>query len=95
MDIADDADDGEQAHVAIHVSEFNGVADRVLTGPGGAGQRVADKGDVGRVGGVVGVEDTTAKQGNAESAEISIGDDAEVGAPPPLLLLQQDVKFAS
>src|SRR5207302_11196769 len=33
MHVADDADYGEQARIAVHVAEFDGVADGSLPGP--------------------------------------------------------------
>ena len=48
MHIRNNADDREQPQVAIHVPEFNRVADRVLAGPAFARQRVADQGHMRR-----------------------------------------------
>ena len=40
--VAHDADHDKQPHIAIHVPELDGAAQRILAGPGGAGHRLAD-----------------------------------------------------
>src|SRR6516225_8140374 len=45
-DVAYDADNPEQAKVAIHVAEFNRSAQGVLVRPSSTGERFADDGDV-------------------------------------------------
>ena len=41
-DVANDADNLQRAQVAIHVAEFNGLADGILVGPSLAGQGITD-----------------------------------------------------
>ena len=78
MNITDNADNGQQAQVAIHVSEFNGVADWVLAGPAVASQRSADHGHMRRVRAVALVKHAPAQKRNSESLEVSAGGDAEI-----------------
>ncbi len=87
MDIANDPDDGEQAQVAIHVAELNGVADGVLTGPAFASKRLADDGYVRRIRAIVLVKEPAANEGNLENLEVAMGDNSEIGDAKPFFLL--------
>ena len=78
-DIVDDADDGEGLQVAVHVAEFDGLADGVLVGPALAGKGLADEGGVGAVGVGAGVEEAAADEGNFEGAEVGFAGDAVEG----------------
>ena len=73
MGVAHDPDDRQQAQVAVHVSELDRAADRVLAGPALARERLADHGDVRRVGAVAVVEDAPANEGNPEDLEVAVG----------------------
>ena len=70
--VAHDPDDGQQTQVAIHVSELDRVADRVLVRPPVARQRFADHRHVRRIGAVALVEDSPSNQRNAENLEVSV-----------------------
>src|SRR5271170_8029545 len=67
--IADYANNGEQAKVSIHVSELNGAAERILAGPTIVRGRLADEGDVRRIDGVAIVKQATLQKRNVENFE--------------------------
>ena len=78
MHIAHDADDGERPQIAVHVTELDELAQRVLARPAPACQGGADHCDVRRAGGVPLVEQAAADQRDAHDAEVVFARDAEV-----------------
>src|SRR2546430_1008115 len=72
MHVTYNANNRQQAEVAIHVPEFNGVADGILAGPALAREGYADDCRMGRVGAVVLVKDSPTKKRNSERLEISV-----------------------
>jgi hypothetical protein len=79
MNVTHDANDREQAHVSIHVSEFKRVADWVLPGPPQTSQRLANHRYVRRIGSVAFLKDAPSNERDAESLEISIGRHTKIG----------------
>ena len=90
--VADDAYNRQQAHIAIHVSKFNGVADRVLMRPAIACERFADQGHVRRARGVTLVEHASAEQRNSQHLEISVGRDTEIRFASAFFLIPQRIE---
>src|SRR5215469_6329063 len=92
MNVTHNANDREQAHVPIHVSEFNRVPDRILSGPPLTGQRFADHCHMLGIRRIPLIERPSSNQWNAKDLKISIGCHAEIRRTKPLLLLKEDVK---
>lgn len=70
-DVSDDPDDGERTQVAVHVAELDQLADRILRGPGGVGQRLADHGDMSRLWMVSLVEQPAVQQRDPHRPEVA------------------------
>ena len=87
--VAHDPDDRQQAQVAVHVSELDRAADRVLAGPARARERFGDQGHVRRIRPVALVEGAPAHEGNPENLEVALGHRAEVRDADALLLLEE------
>src|SRR5690349_18093746 len=85
--ISDDADDGKQAQIAIHVAELDGVADGILAGPAFAGKRFADDSDVRRIRAIVRVKDATTNERNLQNLEVAICSNTEIGGTEAFFLL--------
>src|SRR5215470_2092669 len=94
VDVADNADDGQQPNVTIHISELNGVANGVLVGPACARQGLADDGKVGRIGAIAVIENSSAKERNPESLEVAFCRDTEISRLESLFLAEKNVEFA-
>ena len=92
MNVANDADDGQQTQVAIHVSKLNRVADGVLIWPAVARKRFTDHGNVRRVRAVALVEDSPSNQRNSQNLEILVRGDAEVRNSNAFFLPAQQTK---
>src|SRR5262245_44691355 len=78
MHVTNDANDGQQPEIAIHISKFNGVADGVLAGPARASERRTDQGHVCRVRAVAVIEHSPANDGNSKCLKISSSRDAKI-----------------
>ena len=94
MHVTYNANNRQQADVAIHVSEFNGAADGILAGPALAREGCADDCRMGRVGAVALVKDSPTKERNSERLKISVGCDAKIGFPKSLFLAEEQVEIA-
>src|SRR5713101_6180568 len=94
MHVTYNADNGQQAEVAIHVSEFNGVADGILAGPALAREGCADDRNVRRIGAVTLVKHSSVQERNSEGLEISVGCDAKIRFPKSLFLAEEHVEIA-
>src|SRR2546423_3606186 len=94
MYVSYDANNGQQAKVAIHVSEFNGVADGILAEPALAREGCADDCNVRRVGAVAIVKDSSAKQRNSEGLKISVSGDAKIRFSDSFFLTEENVEIA-
>ena len=93
MHVTDDANDGQKAEIAVHVSEFNGVTHGILPWPALARQGCADDRNVRRVGAVALVKDSPANETNSKRLKISLCRDAKIGFPQPLFLTEEDVEI--
>src|SRR5438034_11303220 len=71
MHVTDNANNRQQADVAIHVPEFNGVADGILAGPALAREGCANDRRVGRISAVALVKDSRTQERNSESMNLS------------------------
>src|SRR5207302_6980931 len=91
MHVTYNANNRQQADVATHVPEFNGVADGILAGPALAREGCADDCRMGRVGAVALVKDSPTKKRNSERLEISVSCDAKIGFPKALFLAEEQV----
>src|SRR5690348_16121385 len=81
MHIAYDPNNGEQPDVAIHISEFDGVADGVLAGPALACKRCTDERNVRKVRPVVIVEHPSSQKRYSERPKITASRDAKIRFP--------------
>ncbi len=79
MHIADDADHGQRAHVAVHVAVLQALSDRIAVGPDAARERGADHRDVRRIGAVAVVEQPAALQRDSDRIEIAGAGNAVFG----------------
>src|SRR5262245_2405995 len=90
MQVTNNPDNGQQPDVSIHVSKFNGVADGILAWPTLARERCADHRGMRRIGAVVLVKHSSAKERNSESGKMSAGCDAKIRFPEPLFLSEEE-----
>ena len=95
MNVANDANHRQQAQIPIHVPELNGLADRVLTRPAFARQRLADQRDVRRIRTVALVKSSTLNKRNPEYLEVFIRCGAEICFPNTLLILKHCIEKAA
>ena len=92
MNVTDDPHNRQQAQIAIHISEFDGVADRIEARPAITRERLADYRHVRRIRAVTLVEDASSKERNSERLEISLRGGAEVCFSLALLLSKQVIE---
>src|SRR6516162_7732886 len=77
-DIPNDSHDGKQARIAVHIAEFDGLAESILIWPPCTGQRLADHRHVLSIRPVALFKDAPAQQGNAKGREKVCRNNAEV-----------------
>ena len=94
MHVTDNANNRQQADVAIHVPEFNGVADGILAGPALAREGCANDRRMGRIPAVALVKDSPTKERNSERLKISVSCDAKICFPESLFLAEEHVEIA-
>src|SRR5215470_8068258 len=70
--VAHDAHYHKQARIAIHVAEFDGLAQRIMVRPLLLCQRIADDGDRLRIGRVAIFKESSLQHGNTQCLEISL-----------------------
>src|SRR5215467_12070492 len=92
MNIAHDADNGQQVQITVHVPEFDRAPDWIFVWPSAARQRFADHCNMHRVGAVSLIEDSSPHERYSQHTKVSVSYSAEVCIPPYPFLLEQLVK---
>src|SRR5207244_10091048 len=78
MHVTYNANNRQQADVAIHVSEFNGAADGILAGPALAREGCANDRRMGRIPAVALVKDSTTSERRSESLKLIVSFSAKL-----------------
>src|SRR5437773_6047163 len=91
--VADNADDRERAHVAIHVAELDDFAERIFVGPLLARQRFADERHMGRIRAVALLKHASPQQRDAQGAEVASAGHSEARIADPFWILRHPLPF--
>src|SRR5882762_7725355 len=87
-DVSDDANDGKEARVAVHVSKLDGVTDGIPIRPLLGGERSADQSDVRSVKRIPAVKKAALQKRNPESLKVSLADHVIVGVAQARLIMK-------